>query len=114
MTSFLMDAVLLVALILTSIRVGRMYRELRRLRGLQDEHRLVLDQTGTMLTCVKETVRDLNEQGGDVLHSLGARLDEARTVLAALENHLHVFRREPSATAARREAGSAGEMNRAA
>ena len=97
MTSFLIDFVLLVALVLTSIRVGRMYRELRRLRRLQDEYRSVLDQTGSMLTCVQDTVRDIKEQGGEVLCSLGTRLDEARVVLAALENQLQVFRWEPNA-----------------
>ncbi|HWT30895.1 MAG TPA: hypothetical protein VN240_07700 [Propylenella sp.] len=115
MISFFIDAVLLAALILTSIRVGRMYRELRRLRRLQDEYRSVLDQTGSMLTCVQDTVREIKEQGGELLYSLGTRLDEARIVLAELDDRLQVFRWDANRAAPTRcEAGSVGEMSRAA
>ena len=109
MTSFLIDAVLLVALVLTSVRVGRMYQELRRLRRLHDEYRSSLDQTGAMLTCVQETVRELKDQGGDVLNRLGTRVDEARGVLAELRL---VARDANSATP--RKTGCGADMNRAA
>jgi hypothetical protein len=49
MTSYIVDCVLLAALLLTSIRVGTVYRELKRLRGHKTEYAEAFDQTSRAL-----------------------------------------------------------------
>jgi hypothetical protein len=85
MTSYLVDGVLLLALVLTSIRVGTMHRELKRLRRYHGEYRQVFSETSQALGSVEGAIRTLNGEGRVVLEALGARIDEARSLAARLE-----------------------------
>jgi hypothetical protein len=85
MTSHLVDGVLLVALVLTSLRVASMHRELKRLRGYHGEYRQVFSQTSEALGGIEGAIRSLNGEGRAVLEALGERIDEARALAARLE-----------------------------
>jgi hypothetical protein len=109
MSSSLVDAILLIALVLTTLRVGAMYRELRRLRLHHDEYRRVFADTANALSGIQGAVRELNGEGRELLAALGERIDEARRLAAALERSAGVeggppshLAFEPFALAARR------------
>ena len=84
----LVDAVLLVALVLTSIRVGTMYRELKRLRAYHDEYRQIFEQTGEALGAVEKAVAQLHESGRETLVTLSERIEEARALTNVLDASL--------------------------
>lgn len=83
--SHLIDAILLLALILTSLRVGGMYRELRKLRGYQSQYIEIFEETGRAVDEIDAAVRSLNEEGREVLGRLGAGIEEARQLATRLE-----------------------------
>jgi hypothetical protein len=85
MTSYVIDAVLFVALLLTSLRVGAMYRELKRLRGYQIQYIEVFGQTSRAADTIGEAVRHLGGEGRDVLERLEAVIEEGRRLAARLE-----------------------------
>lgn len=85
MTSYLVDGILLLALVLTSIRVGAMYRELKRLRALQDGYRSAVGQGAEALARMENAVREINGGGAQILAALGARIDEARALMAEMD-----------------------------
>lgn len=78
MTSYLIDLVLLVALVVTSLRSGRMYKELKSLR--ESEHGLAaaLEQSEASLNKAAEAVIALKYDGISTLKAL-----EAERALAA-------------------------------
>ena len=85
MISYLVDGILLLALILTSIRVGAMYRELKRLRALEDGYRGAVDQTADALARMENAVREINGGGTQILNALEGRIDEARALIAKMD-----------------------------
>jgi hypothetical protein len=84
MPSSLVDAVLLVALVLTTLRVGAMYRELRRLRSHHEDYRRIFAETGAALHSVERAIGDLNGEGREVLAALNERIAEARRLAGVL------------------------------
>lgn len=85
MTSYLIDGVLLLALLLTSFRVGAMYRELKRLRGYQAEYVDVFGQTSRAADQIGEAVRHLGKEGRDAMERLAAMIEEGRQLAERLE-----------------------------
>ena len=82
MMSHVIDGVLLLALLLTSLRVGAMYRELKRLRGYQSQYVEVFGETSRAADHIGEAVRHSANEGRDVLERLEALMEEARELSA--------------------------------
>ena len=85
MMSYVIDGALLLALLLTSLRVGVMYRELKRLRLYQSQYVEVLGETSRAADHIGEAVRHLGKEGRDVLERLGASIEEGRELAKRLE-----------------------------
>lgn len=85
MISYVIDGVLLLALLLTSLRVGAMYRELKRLRGYQAEYLEVIGDTSRAADHIGDAVRHLSKEGRAILERLEARMEEARELTQQLE-----------------------------
>ena len=124
MISHIADAVLLLALVLTAIRVGTMHRELRRLRGYQAEYVEVFNQTTRAVDSIDSTVRHIGREGRDVLERLETAIAKARALSKRLEDMARAAdgkRSEPpppvdagdfiGKTAAGPEAGAAAPRN---
>ncbi len=92
MISYLIDAVLLVALAATSVQVGLMYREIRKLRRHDGEYREILGATSEALADVEAAVRDLNAHGAQVVMALGSRIEQAQAMIGELEERARVAR----------------------
>lgn len=104
MMSSLVNAVLFLALVLTSAIVVAMYRKLKQLDAYHAEYKLVFDQTAVALGAAGEAVRSFSTEGRELLETLGRRIDEARAVMADLETAANEAKRrhgqDPSASAA--------------
>ena len=85
MISYLIDGVLLLALLLTSLRVGAMYRELKRLRGYQADYLEVIGNTSRAADHIGDAVRHLSREGRAILERLETRMEEARELTGQLE-----------------------------
>lgn len=96
MTSYLFDAVLLLALVATSVQVAIMYRQLRRLRAHDGDYRKILKDTGAALDSIDGAVRDINAHGSQIILTLGERIEDAEALVARLEAGMEALR-EPLA-----------------
>jgi hypothetical protein len=85
MMTYAVDAVLLLALLITSLRVGAMYRELKRLRGYQSQYVEVFGETSRAAGHIGDAVRQLGREGRDVLEHLETLIGEARVLSDRLE-----------------------------
>ena len=85
MTSYVIDGVLLLALLLTSLRVGAMYRELKRLRGYQAEYVEIFGNTSRAADHIGDAIRHLAREGRAILERLEMRMEEARDLTRQLE-----------------------------
>ena len=85
MISYLGDAVLFSALLLTSLQVLRMRGELRRMRAYHAEFQTIFGKTETALTSIQLTVHDLQVGGRDVIDELGLRIDAGRRLLGEID-----------------------------
>lgn len=102
MTFSLAEAVLLLALMLTSGIVAATYRELRRQQDYRREFARILVDTSTALEGIDRTVRDFDQRGNTILKALGVRIDQAREVLGEID------RLPPDCGVTRRPNGAAG------
>jgi hypothetical protein len=85
MTSSLVDAVLLAALVLTCACVLPMYLKLKRLDRTQAEYGRAFAQSSRALASAGEAVRNFTGEGREILGALDAKIAEARAALADLE-----------------------------
>jgi hypothetical protein len=85
MTSYVIDGILLLALLLTSLRVGAMYRELKRLRGYQAEYVEIFGSTSRAADHIGDAIRHLSREGRAILERLEMRMEEARDLTRQLE-----------------------------
>ena len=83
--SSIVDAVLFVALLLTTGSVVLMYRKLRQLDGLQGDYQKALKDASVALTAAREAMTGIHAEGRDTLTRLGHEIDEARRLIARLE-----------------------------
>jgi hypothetical protein len=85
MTSYIVDLVLLIALLATSARMGAIYRELKRLRGYHGEYKRAFDQTAAALAEARSAVLALNRDGSTIVDALGTRIDQAQALIGRFE-----------------------------
>jgi hypothetical protein len=83
--SSLVNAILFLALVLTSICVVTMYFKLKRLDAYHAEYKRIFEQTSVALGSASEAVKSFNAEGRELLGALGVRIEEARTLLSELE-----------------------------
>jgi hypothetical protein len=87
MASYLVDFILLAALLFTSIRVTKMHRELVRLRACQGDFGSVLGKTTETVDDMVLVVREFSAEGKQLVNVLGAKIEEARTLVMQIEAH---------------------------
>jgi hypothetical protein len=85
MISYLVDAVLLIALAFTSMRVTRMHRELARLRSYQGEFSTIVHETAGAFDTVITAAHDSTANLGRLANVLSAKIDQAHEAIAALD-----------------------------
>ncbi|MBR0850643.1 hypothetical protein JQ543_23075 [Bradyrhizobium diazoefficiens] len=85
MISYLVDAVLLIALAFTSLRVTRMHRELARLRSYQGEFSTAVHETAGAFDNVINAAHDSTANLGRLTNVLSAKIDQAHEAIAALD-----------------------------
>lgn len=85
MTSYLIDGVILLALIAIGIRLHMAGRELRKLRGYHEHYQFLLEETATAVTAVDSTVRDIQEHGAQILLALGERITDGHRVIGEID-----------------------------
>lgn len=85
MISYLVDAVLLMALAFTSIRVVGMQRELARLRSYQGEFSTIVQETAGAFDTVITAAHDSTANLGQLAAVLSTKIDQAHEVIAALD-----------------------------
>lgn len=85
MISYLVDAVLLIALAFTSIRVAMMHRELSRLRSYQGEFSTIVHETAGAFDTVITAAHDSTANLGRLAGVLSAKIDQAHEAIAALD-----------------------------
>ena len=66
---------LLVALAATSLRVGAMHRELRRLRGYQTQYVQVFGETSRAADSIGDALRQIGGEGREALQRLEAAIE---------------------------------------
>jgi hypothetical protein len=96
MISYLVDAVLLIALAFTSMRVTRMHRELARLRSYQGEFSTAVHETAGAFDTVISAAHDSTANLGRLTSVLSAKIDQANEAIAALDARCGLV---PTATA---------------
>ena len=85
MTSYLVDAVLLIALAFTSIRVVGMQRELARLRTYQGEFSSIVHETAGAFDSVIMAAHDSTANLAQLAAVLSTKIDQAHDAIAALD-----------------------------
>lgn len=102
MTSYLIDVLLVVALVVTALRCGRMHKELRALR--QTDLAEALTNAEISLNRAAEAIVAARHEGVDTVRQLERQLAEARRVSAELGGL--VGRGEPALAGTAGEAGA--------
>jgi hypothetical protein len=77
MTSYLVDMILLVALILSSYRMAIIHRDIKRFRRHQNGYERALSKTSEALVDVGRAIQ--------AVKTLSIRIDEARGVISSME-----------------------------
>lgn len=85
MTSFPVDLILLVALVVTSTVVVMLYLKLRALSASQTEYERAIGETAAALETAREAMAVLNREGRTIITTLGNKIDEAHTLIGELE-----------------------------
>ncbi|MCM5552051.1 hypothetical protein [Pleomorphomonas sp. NRK KF1] len=101
MTSFLVESILLVALIGTIAGLLVFRRELRELKSNQATYATSLDETGVALMTVGNAIREINMQGLTTLQNLTVEIERARAMLDELEKAAGLASAEPMRSGAR-------------
>jgi len=85
MMSSLVNTILFLALVITSLCVLAMYRKLKRLDAYHAEYKRIFDQTADALGSANDAVRTITTDGREILEELGIRIDEAKKIIAELK-----------------------------
>jgi hypothetical protein len=96
MASYLVDLILLAALLLTSIRVTRMHKELVHLRTSQGDFAFILGKTTETVDNMILMVREFSADGKQLVNVLGGKIEEARMAIMDIEAHGDASRRKAS------------------
>ncbi|HEY0329371.1 MAG TPA: hypothetical protein VGC77_09750 [Rhodopseudomonas sp.] len=87
MASYLVDVVLLAALLFTSVRVTKMHRELVRLRNDQGDFATVLGKTTDAVDDMVLMVREFSADGRQLVNVLGDKIEQARQAIVDIDAH---------------------------
>jgi hypothetical protein len=90
MTSYLIDFVLISALVFTSWRVGMMVRELRKLRSEESSFHRSLQDADAAINRAAHAVVMLRSEGIATLEALQAAIDDARELTGMLDDSVRV------------------------
>lgn len=82
------EALLLVALVVTSGFVLMMYRKLKRLDAYHADYQRILAETAVALDSARDAVASLNGDGRHLALVLGSRIEEATRVMAEIDMKL--------------------------
>ncbi len=93
MASYLVDLILLAALLVTTIRVTRMHRELVHLRASQGDFAFILGKTTETIDDMVLMVREFSADGKQLVNVLGSKIDEARKAIIDIETRADASRR---------------------
>ena len=93
MASYLVDFILLSALLFTSIRVTKMHRELVRLRADQGTSRSFSGKRPIPVDNMVVMVREFSADGKQLVNVLGDKIEEARKAIMDIEAHGDASRR---------------------
>jgi hypothetical protein len=85
MASYLVDLILLAALLFTSIRVTRMHRELVHLRASQGDFAFIIGKTTETVDDMVLMVREFSADGKQLVNVLGSKIEEARKAIVDIE-----------------------------
>lgn len=96
MISAIVDGVLLLALIVTTVKLVTMYRELKRLGAYHTDYQRVFDQTALALDGIEVSIQEINVRGSQVLNALGSRMDDARELIAEIDGLTREAKRQQS------------------
>ncbi len=99
MTSWLIDALLVAALVVTSWRTGAMYRELRRMRTDETALRAALVEADASINRAANAVVLLKSEGVRTLQALEERMGEAQELAERLDIVLDSYERRRAAPA---------------
>ncbi|MTI45896.1 hypothetical protein JM93_00471 [Roseibium hamelinense] len=96
MISAIVDGVLLLALIVTTIKIVTMYRELKRLGAYHTEYQRIFDQTALALDGIEVSIQEINVRSSQLLNALGTRMDDARELIAEIDSITREAKRQQS------------------
>ena len=96
MISAIVDGVLLVALVATTVRMLYMHRELRRLSMYHADYQRIFDQTALALDGIEVSIQEINVKGAQILNALGNRMDDARDLIAEIDGLTREAKRQQS------------------
>lgn len=96
MISAIVDGVLLLALVATSIRMLTMHRELRRLGSYHADYQRIFEQTSLALDGIEVSVQEINVKSAQLLNALGSRMDDARELIAEIDALTREAKRQQS------------------
>jgi hypothetical protein len=85
MVYYLVDLILVIALLFTSIRVTQMRGQLQRLRAEQGDFALVLGKTTDAVDDMVSMVRDFTGDGKQLVTALGDKIEEARKAIVDID-----------------------------
>ncbi|WP_269581836.1 hypothetical protein [Roseibium sp. Sym1] len=96
MISAIVDGVLLVALVATTVRMLTMHRELRRLGNYHDDYQRIFEQTALALDGIEVSIQEINVKSAQLLNALGSRMDDARDLIAEIDGLTREAKRQQS------------------
>ncbi|MES0809020.1 hypothetical protein ABLO27_06030 [Roseibium sp. SCPC15] len=96
MISAIVDGVLLIALVATTVRMVSMHRELRRLGTYHEDYQRIFDQTALALDGIEVSIQEINVKGAQILNALGSRMDDARDLIAEIDGLTREAKRQQS------------------
>jgi len=96
MISAIVDGVLLLALVVTTIRMVQMHRDLRRLGSYHEDYSRIFDQTALALDGIEVSIQEINVKGAQILNALGNRMDDARDLIAEIDALTREAKRQQS------------------
>lgn len=91
MISYLIDGVLLVAVIAAGVGIALIYRQLKLLRLYHQQYERVFAETGYAVGAIDTAIRDINAHGAQILLSLGQRIDEAYKLMDDIDASMNAL-----------------------
>lgn len=88
MLAYLVDTVLLVALVVTTLSIWSVHRRLRQLDGQNRELRRVFKEMGAAIETSAGAISAFKTEGCAVAVTLGSRVEEARQLLGEIDRRV--------------------------